>query len=87
MFSELFGTSVRYSGASLGYQLASVFAGGLAPFIAVSLLGTVEERNTLAVSIYLAILAVITVTAVFFAKETAGSSLEHDRVLDEALHK
>ena len=86
MFSELFGTSVRYSGASLGYQLASVFAGGLAPFIAVSLLGTVEERNTLAVSIYLAILAVITVTAVFFAKETAGSSLEHDRVLDEALH-
>ena len=60
---------------------------GWRPFIAVSLLGTVEERNTLAVSIYLAILAVITVTAVFFAKETAGSSLEHDRVLDEALQK
>ena len=31
--SELFGTRVRYSGASLGAQLASVFAGGLAPFI------------------------------------------------------
>ena len=31
MFSELFGTSVRYSGASLGYQLASVFAGGWRP--------------------------------------------------------
>lgn len=30
-FSELFGTRVRYSGASLGYQLASVFAGGLSP--------------------------------------------------------
>jgi MFS family permease len=87
MFSELFGTSVRYSGASLGYQLASVFAGGLAPFIAVSLLGTVEERNTVAVSVYLAILAVLTVVAVCFAKETKGSSLEHDRVLDEALQK
>jgi MHS family shikimate/dehydroshikimate transporter-like MFS transporter len=28
-YAELFGTRVRYSGASLGYQLASVFAGGL----------------------------------------------------------
>ena len=39
-FSELFGTSVRYTGASLGYQLASIFAGALAPIIAVKLLGT-----------------------------------------------
>ncbi len=30
-FSELFGTSVRYTGASVGYQLASIFAGALAP--------------------------------------------------------
>src|SRR5262249_4620021 len=37
-FSELFGTRVRYSGASLGYQLASPFAGGLAPLIATALL-------------------------------------------------
>ena len=37
-FSELFGTRVRYSGASLGYQLASVFAGGFAPLIATALL-------------------------------------------------
>src|SRR5262249_11800546 len=37
-FAELFGTRVRYSGASLGYQLASVFAGGLSPLIATSLL-------------------------------------------------
>jgi hypothetical protein len=84
MFSELFGTSVRYSGASLGYQLASVFAGGLAPVIAVALLGTVEEKNTIAVSIYLAVLAVITIIAVIAAKETARTSLVHDRVLDEA---
>ena len=33
-FSELFGTSVRYTGASVGYQLASIFAGALAPIIA-----------------------------------------------------
>ncbi|MEV4648499.1 MFS transporter [Saccharopolyspora sp. NPDC049357] len=83
LFSELFGTTVRYSGASLGYQLASVFAGGLAPMISVALLGTVDERNTTAVSIYLAIAAVITLVAVAAAKETAGSSLRHDRTLDE----
>ena len=37
-FSELFGTNVRYSGVSLGYQLTAVFAGGLAPFVATALL-------------------------------------------------
>ena len=33
----MFGTRLRYTGASLGYQLASPFAGGLAPLIAVGL--------------------------------------------------
>ena len=37
-FSELFGTRVRYTGASLSYQLSSVFAGGFAPLIATGLL-------------------------------------------------
>ncbi|KMS85445.1 MFS transporter, partial [Streptomyces regensis] len=37
-FSELFGTRVRYSGASIGYQLASIAAGGVAPLIATALL-------------------------------------------------
>ncbi|GAA0521681.1 MFS transporter [Saccharopolyspora subtropica] len=83
LFSELFGTTVRYSGASLGYQLASVFAGGLAPMISVALLGTVDERNTTAVSIYLAIAAVITLVAAVAAKETAGSSLRHDRTINK----
>src|SRR5438105_641623 len=36
--AEMFGAGVRYSGASLGAQLASVFAGGLSPFIAAALL-------------------------------------------------
>src|SRR5262249_30306051 len=34
LIPELFGTRLRYTGASLGYQLASPFAGGLAPLIA-----------------------------------------------------
>ena len=37
-FSELFATRMRYTGASVGYQLASVFGGGFAPLIAVALL-------------------------------------------------
>ena len=80
-FSELFGTSVRYTGASVGYQLASIFAGALAPIIALKLLGDVSDGNTTAVGIYVAIASVITVVAVLFAKETRATSLRHDRVL------
>ena len=80
-FSELFGTSVRYTGASVGYQLASIFAGALAPIIAVWLLGSVDEMNTTAVSIYVSLASLITVVAVLAAKETRSSSLRHDRVL------
>jgi metabolite-proton symporter len=38
LISETFGTGVRYSGAGLGYQLASVIAGGPAPLIATAIL-------------------------------------------------
>ena len=83
-FSELFGTSVRYTGASVGYQLASIFAGALAPIIALKLLGDVDDGNTTAVGIYVAIASVITIIAVLCAKETSNSSLRHDRVVPEA---
>jgi MHS family shikimate/dehydroshikimate transporter-like MFS transporter len=66
-FSELFGTRVRYSGASLGYQLASVFAGGLAPLIATALLGYYGYG---AVAIYTAVMALITLIAVVLTSET-----------------
>ncbi len=80
-FSELFGTSVRYTGASVGYQLASIFAGALAPIIAVKLLASGDGDNTAAVGIYLVVASAITVAAVLAAKETRHSSLHHDRVL------
>jgi metabolite-proton symporter len=80
-FSELFGTSVRYTGASVGYQLASIFAGALAPIIALELLGSVEEKNTTAVGIYVLLASALTVIAVLFAKETRGTTLRHDRVV------
>jgi len=82
-FSELFGTSVRYTGASVGYQLASIFAGALAPIIAVALLrnGDGDPTN---VAIYVCVASAISVIAVLLAKETRGSSLRLDRVVRDA---
>ena len=67
--SELFHARVRYSGASLGAQLASVFAGGLAPFIGTALLTAGYGRG--AVALYVIALAVVTIGAVLAAVETA----------------
>ena len=65
-FSELFGTRVRYSGASLGYQLASVFAGGFAPLIATALLAANGGDPTL-VALYMMGMGLISVVATLFA--------------------
>jgi len=67
--SELFGTKVRYSGVSLGYNLASIFAGALSPLIATWLM--VEYKPaTWPISVYMIILAVITLGSVYVAVET-----------------
>lgn len=73
-FSELFSTRVRYSGASLGYQLASVFAGGLSPLIAVALLGW--SGSYWPVAVYLGFMALITIAAVYFATESYRDDIE-----------
>lgn len=68
-FTELFGTNVRYSGASLGYQATSILAGGLAPFVATLLLG-VDHNASWPIAIYVALMAVITFVASYLAPET-----------------
>jgi metabolite-proton symporter len=68
-FSELFGTEVRYSGASVGYQLASPLAGGLAPIIATALLKWSDGRPW-PVAVYLVALAAVTIVSVWLATET-----------------
>ncbi|MDQ3623529.1 MAG: MHS family MFS transporter [Verrucomicrobiota bacterium] len=73
-FSELFGTSVRYSGASLGYQLASPLAGGLAPFIATALLQW-SGGKPWPVAVYLLAMSTITIVSVWLAAETHGEDL------------
>ena len=70
--SELFPTRFRYSGASIAYQLTSVFAGSLAPIIALWLLH--KTGSTTPISIYVAAACAISVFAALKARETSGQS-------------
>ncbi|MFD9685624.1 MFS transporter [Kitasatospora sp. NPDC059088] len=72
-FSELFATRLRYSGASIGAQFASVAAGAPAPLIATALLK--DYGSATPVSVYVAIAAAVTVLAVLCARETRGQDL------------
>jgi metabolite-proton symporter len=74
-FSELFGTRVRYSGASLGYQLASPLAGGLAPLIATALLESAGGKPW-PVAVYLIVMAAITLVSVWLVEETGRKKLD-----------
>jgi MHS family shikimate/dehydroshikimate transporter-like MFS transporter len=73
-FSELFGTRVRYSGASLGVQLSSVLAGGLSPFVGAALLRYGYGRGAL--SLYLIGMATVTIVSVLVASETMHHDIE-----------
>jgi MHS family shikimate/dehydroshikimate transporter-like MFS transporter len=67
-FPELFGANVRYSGASLGFQVSAAIGGGFAPVIAAAL--AAYMGGTAGVSIMLILLALITLVATLFARET-----------------
>ncbi|HEX9037117.1 MAG TPA: MFS transporter [Ktedonobacterales bacterium] len=90
LIAERFGTRSRYSGASLGYQLAAPFAGGLAPIIALLLLKgktslaalglakvdvTIGSGSWQAVSVYIIILAVISFASVYGLKELSKADI------------
>ncbi len=70
--AELFPTRMRYSGASLAYQGTSIFAGSLAPIIAVFLLD--RYKSWVPIAIYLAIAGAISVFSALKARETKGLS-------------
>ena len=70
--AELFSTKVRYSGASLGYQLGAIVGGGLAPTIATFLW---MEYGTIWVSAYMAVASVLTIICVMMLSETSGRDL------------
>ncbi|MBO4259254.1 MFS transporter [Streptomyces griseorubiginosus] len=72
-FSEMFATRMRYSGASIGAQFASVAAGAPAPLIATALLSDYDSSTPIA--LYVIAAAVLTVVAVGLAKETRRRDL------------
>jgi len=81
-FSELFATRMRYSGVSIGSQLASIVAGALAPLIAVALLDT--YRSAFPIMLYVAGAAVLTLITVYVSRETRGRDLVTIGTPDEA---
>ena len=81
LFSEMFSRQVRYSGASIGYQLAAVFAGGLAPIIMVWLLDT--TGTSISVSIYMFAMACLTFFSVYLVTETYEDEMAEDVAEEE----
>lgn len=73
LLAEMFPTRMRYSGVSLGYQVTAIFAGSLAPIIAVKLLQT--YKSSVPIALYLAGAAIITLCALALARETRGIDL------------
>jgi MFS family permease len=79
LIAESFTPRLRYSGASLGYHLASIIAGGPAPLIATALFAAYKSATPIAV--YILICAIISSVATLFLKDYAGRdiSAEYDR--------
>jgi len=73
-YSELFPAPLRYSGASLGFQIGAALSGGLTPLIATSLLA-LSGGATWPISLYLIGCACVTLTAALAAPETARKEL------------
>jgi metabolite-proton symporter len=71
--SELFSTRLRYSGASLGYQIAGVLGGALAPIVSIALLN--RFSSWVAVAWYVVAMLLITIVSVFVAGETSRIDL------------
>lgn len=84
LMSEMFPTRMRYSGVSLGYQVTAIFAGSLAPIVAVRLLEI--YKSAVPIAIYLAGAAVITLVALAFTRETKGVDLASIDAADAEKH-
>jgi MFS family permease len=80
LIAECFTGRLRYSGASLGYQLASVIAGGPAPLIATALFAS--YKSGYAIAFYILACAVITVVSTAFLPDYTNRdiSAEYDAV-------
>jgi hypothetical protein len=76
LIAESFSGRLRYSGASLGYQLASVIAGGPAPLIAAWLFA--RYGTAYAIAWYIAACAVLSLAATAMMRDYTGKDIEGD---------
>ena len=83
LIAEAFPPRLRYSGASIGYQLASIIAGGPAPFIATWLF--VTFNSTFPIGIYIVICAVISVIATALLPDYTNRDISTDAHYEEPL--
>ena len=74
-YAELFAGRLRYSGASLGFQIGAAISGGLTPFVAASLIAWTHGAAW-PISVYLIALALISLAAARAAPETAGKPMK-----------
>ena len=79
LIAESFTPRLRYSGSSIGCQLASIIAGGPAPLIATALFASYKSGTPIA--IYILVCAIVSITATAFLKDYTGRdvSAEYDR--------
>jgi metabolite-proton symporter len=78
LIGESFPTHLRYGGAGLGYQLASVFAGGPAPLVATWLLH--ETGTPYSISVYIVVAAVVTVVCCIVLPDRSRVDIDDDAV-------
>jgi MFS family permease len=80
MIAECFSPRLRYSGASLGYHLASIIAGGPAPLIATALLASTGSGYP--VAIYIAVCAVVSIVSTLFLPDYTNQDISSEAVYE-----
>ena len=76
LIAEAFTPRLRYSGASIGYQLASIVAGGPAPFVSTWLFST--YHSAFPIGIYVCICAVISICAALLLPDQTNKDIAHE---------
>ena len=76
LIAESFSSRVRYSGASLGYQLSSIFAGGPSPIVATWLLSRYHSGRVIA--LFILFCAVVSLISTALLKDHTGRDIHQD---------
>jgi MFS family permease len=85
LIAECFSPRLRYSGASIGFHLASVFAGGPAPLIATALLAATGSGY--AIALYILACAIVSIIATALVPDYTNRDISHERDLPSSLYK